>query len=155
MLRGIVGLALLACLSTAGCADPFEEAGCTLDARSHPVDVARDVPFPFVDAAKLRVEACATREGQTPTCTESAATKDGERLALGGSLEAITGSLTRADDGNTKLLLTIHVGEGQASTTTQLLVRVLDDADREIAKAEGAVRWSDDECHPAPNTSKI
>ena len=138
-----------------GCSTPFDDAACTLDARSHPIAVARDVPFAFTDAGKLKVEACATREGQTPTCTTVAATPSGERFVLGSSLEAVEGSLTRRDDGDTRLLLTVHVGEGAPETTTLVRVRVLDDSDRELTKAEGPVRWSDDSCHPTPSTSTI
>lgn len=147
--------ALAVALLATGCSSAFDDAACTLDARSHPIEVARDVPFSFADAGKLKVEACATREGQTPTCTLVAAVASGERFTLGSSIEAAEGSLTRRDDGDTRLLLTVHIGEGEADTTTLVRVRVLDDADREIAKAEGSVRWSSDSCHPAPSTLAI
>ncbi|MBX3198079.1 MAG: hypothetical protein KF894_08035 [Labilithrix sp.] len=152
-MRGGVLVALA--LAGTGCSSVFDDAACTLDARSYPVEVARDVAHAFADAAKLTIEACATREGQTPTCTSAAATPSGERFSLGGSLEAVEGSLTRTDDGNTRLLLTVHVGEGAPGSTTTLRVRVLDDAEREVLSAEGAVRWSDEDCHPTPSTSKI
>ena len=148
--------AVLAVVSAAeGCSSPFDDAACTLDARSHPIAIARDVPFAFTDAGKLTVEACATREGQTPTCTVVVATPSGERFVLGSSAEAVEGSLTRRDDGNTRLLLTVHVGEGAPETTTLVRVRVLDDADRELTKAEGPVRWSSEPCHPTPSTSTV
>ncbi|MBX3220179.1 MAG: hypothetical protein KF795_06640 [Labilithrix sp.] len=153
-MRAAVAVACVA-LATAGCSSAFDDAACTLDARSHPIDVSRDVAFPFADAAKLKVEACATRQGQTPTCTVAAATPSGERFSLGGSLEAVEGSLTKADDGNTKLLLTVHLGEGAPGSTTALRVRVLDDADREVLKAEAPVRWSNEDCHPTPTPTRI
>ena len=138
-----------------GCSSPFDDAACTLDVRSYPIDVIRDVPVPFADAGKLTVEACATREGQTPTCTVLPATPSGERYAIGSSTDAAEGSLTKSDDDGTKLLLTIHLGEGEPETTTLLRVRVLDDADREVIKAEGSIRWSSESCHPTPSTSTI
>jgi hypothetical protein len=141
--------------SLAACSDPFEDAACTLDLRSHPIQVDRVVPIPFTDAAKLKVEACATREGQTPTCATANAVASDARFTVGSAPEALEGTLTKADDGNTKLTLIVHVGEGQASTTTIVRVRVLDDADNELAKAEGPVRWSDDSCHPTPDATKI
>ncbi|MCW5835047.1 MAG: hypothetical protein KIS78_21785 [Labilithrix sp.] len=154
-MRAGVVFALALTPAVTGCSSVFDDAACTLDARSYPIEVARDVAFAFDDAAKLTVEACATREGQTPTCTSAAATPSGERFSLGGSLEAVEGSLTRTDDGGTRLLLTVHVGEGAPGSTTAVRVRVLDDAEREVLKAEGSVRWSDEDCHPTPSTSKI
>ncbi|OJY23121.1 MAG: hypothetical protein BGO98_46960 [Myxococcales bacterium 68-20] len=143
-------------LAASGCSSVFDDAACTLDERSYPIEVSRDVPFAFADAAKLVVEACATREGQTPTCTLApAAPAAGDGFALGGSLEAISGSLTKTDDGNTRLSLTVNVGEGAPSSTTLVTVRVLDDAERELVKAEGPVRWSNDDCHPKPDTTKL
>lgn len=147
--------ALATAIVVTGCSSAFDDAACTLDARSHPIEVARDVPIAFADAGELKVEACATREGQTPTCTVLPAVASGERFALGSALEAAEGTLTKRDDGNTRLLLTVHIGEGSPGTTTLVRVRVLDDADREIAKAEGPVRWSSDSCHPAPSTLAI
>jgi len=156
-MTGSGGLAaiVLSCVVAIGCSSPFDDAACTLEARSHAIDVARDVPLPFADAGKLKVEACAVRQGQSPTCTTSVATASGDAFTLGGPSEAVSGSLERAADGNTKLLLTVRIGEGQPSTTTELHVRVLDDAGREMARADGAVRWSDDDCHPAPSTTTI
>lgn len=151
---GLVAL-VMATLATSGCSSVFDDAACTLDARSYPIEVSRDVPFAFAEAAKLVVEACATREGQTPTCTLAPATASGERFTLGGSLEAVSGSLTKSDDGNTRLSLTVNVGEGAPSSTTLVTVRVLDDTERELVKAEGPVRWSNDDCHPTPDTTKI
>ncbi len=157
---GLVALVMVT-LAASGCSSVFDDAACTLEARSHPIEVSRDVPFAFAEAAKLGVEACAMREGQTPTCTlvtataTATATAAGERFALGGSLEAVSGSLTKTDDGNTRLSLTVNVGEGAPSSTTLVTVRVLDDAERELVKAEGPVRWSNDDCHPTPDTTRI
>lgn len=143
------------CALAVACDDPFEDAACTLEARSYPIAIARDVPFAFADAAKLKVEACATRDGQTPTCAIVVPAASGESLTLGSPTEAAVGMLTKAADGSTKLALTVHVGEGAPGSTTIVRVRVLDGSDREITKDEGPVRWSDDSCHPTPNTDKL
>ena len=149
-------LAWIGCVAAlAACSDPFADAACTLDSISHPIQIDRAVAVPFTDAAKLKVEACATREGQTPTCATSAATSSGERFTLGSPQDAIEGSLSKADDGNTLLALTVHVGEGVAGSTTLVTARVLDESDKELVKAEGSVRWSDESCHPKPSVTKL
>ena len=153
--RAVLVVAVAVTAALAGCSSPLDDAACTLESRSYPIEVTRDVPFPFAEAGKLKVEACATREGQTPTCTVLPATASGERFAIGSSLDAAEGSLTKREDDGTRLLLTVHLGEGEPETTTVLRVRVLDDADREIVKAEGSVRWSSETCHPTPGASTI
>jgi hypothetical protein len=155
--RGVVALLLvvLVTTSTTSCSSPFDDAACTLELRSYPITIARDVPFAFAETTKLKVEVCATREGQSPTCAVVApVAKDANSYTLGSVTDSMEGTLTK--NGNTiKLALTAHVGEGDPSTTTIIRVRVFDDADKDVVKAEGPVRWSDASCHPTPDVTSI
>jgi len=150
--------AMIACAST-GCSTAFDDAACTLDLRQYPIAVSRDFDFDFANASKLKVEACAIREGQSPTCATVAATEDPsskDDFTLGSSTDSVEGKLAKTSDPKkTKLALTVHLGEGAPSSTTTVRVRVLDDADKEITKAEGPVRWSSDDCHPTPDVKSI
>lgn len=145
--------------ASGGCSTAFDGAACTLDARQYPIAVARDFDFDFANASKLKVEACAIREGQSPTCATVAATEDPsskDDFTLGSSTDSVEGKLAKSSDPKkTKLTLTVHLGEGAPSSTTTVRVRVLDDADKEITKAEGPVRWSSDDCHPTPDVKSI
>jgi len=147
-------------LAVVACDTPFTDAGCALDTPDHEIDVKRDVPIEFAAVPKLKVEACATREGQTPTCTivrplDGIDAGGDLPVAIGLSTDAAHGKFLKAADGKTKLELIVHLGEGEADTTTRVVVKVLDEADKELAKAEGDIRWSDASCNRQPDKKSI
>ncbi len=144
-------LVLTACMLL-GCDSALTDAGCALDTPDHEIEVKRDLAVDFSNAPKLKVEACATREGQSPTCTTAIANADG---SLGTPEDAAHGKLVRTADGKTRLELVVHLGEGEPDSTTVLVVKVLDETDKELLKAEGDIHWSDDACNRKPDKRSI
>ena len=154
----IASLAPLAAL--AACDSAFDDAACELSTGHHEIEVKRDVPIEFAVAPRLKVEACALRDGEPPKCTTETPEQDVDAqveaaLDVGARTNPAFGKLVRTSDGKTRLELVVKLSEGAPDSSTTLVVKVLGENDKELVKAEGAIRWSNESCDRQPNRRSI
>jgi hypothetical protein len=153
-------VAFIAWIALSACDSAFDDAACELSTGHQEIEVKRDVPVVFALAPKLKVEACALREGEPPKCTTETPEQDVDAevessLDVGSATKPAYGKLVRTADGKTRLELKVKLGEGAPSSTTTLVVKVKDETEREIVKAEGPIRWSDESCDRQPDRRSI
>jgi hypothetical protein len=143
LLAGVLGLPLGAC-------SVFESKECTDELRVHSIEVTRDVATAGAPEM-LGIEACVDGKCTTATPDASGAFSFGNSLAI--SQGAVSGTMAASSDpAKVTLKVRFSVMEQAADSTTQLVVRVKK-GDAQLSEDRAAVQWSDDECHPAPNTT--
>ena len=121
-----------------------------MELRSHSIAVNRDVAVAAVDPRTLKVETCIGT-----ACTTGTPLADGTLQFPAAFSGPASGALTPNPDGPAKLSLTISVAEGQPETRTPVVVRVLDASGAKLHETSTEVRWNDDECHPAPESTAL
>lgn len=149
-LRDIFVAGALSVIGLGGCS-VFESKGCTDELRIHTIEMTRELTTSDAPDA-LSIEACLDDQCRSAKPAASGDISFDDRL---GSVGATTGSVgAAADPAKRQVTVRYSVPEGSANATSELQLRVKKDATT-LVDERATVRWSDDECHPSPNTTKL
>lgn len=124
---------------------------CTEEYRYHTITVTRDVATTS-EIGALGVEGCVEGHCQTGI-PDASGNLTFESDA--SSWPPFEGSITSAGDpGKWRVTLRFSVGEGRASDTTELTLRVKR-GDETLLEEKATVQWSNDDCHPTPKSLQL
>jgi len=135
-------------LGLSGCTS----TSCTAEARSHSFSATRDVAVDAKKAKTLKVELCV--EGRCSTATMDETGKI-PTPGFSGELGITGGSLVAKDASSSTLSLQLAAYERGAETKTPVIIRVLDASGSKLHESSSEIRWSDDECHPSPESNQL